>query len=96
MKKFAITFQYNVLKNDTPHCLETITKWMNLKFLKINPDKTEIVVFLPAHLSSKLIINGTILTNGECIRFSNSVKNEGFTLDKHLKMDKHANKIVSH
>ena len=96
MKKFAITFQYNVLKNDVPHCLETIAKWMNLKFLKINPDKTEIVVFLPAHLSSKLIINGTILTNGECIRFSNSVKNVGFTLDKHLKMDKHVNKIVSH
>ena len=53
-----------------------------MKFLKINPDKREIVVFLPAHLSSKMIINGTILTNGECIRFSNSVKNVGFTLDK--------------
>ena len=36
MKKFAITFQYNVLKRDVPNCITEVTEWMNSMFLKIN------------------------------------------------------------
>ena len=62
MKKFAITFQYKVLSEDVPNCLAKITKYMNLQWLKINPDKTEIVLFHPKHLTFKVIIGGVIIS----------------------------------
>ena len=68
---------------------------MNANFLKINSDKTEILLFYPPSLSSEIIIKGTFI-DGQCIRFSNDVKNVGVWLDKHLNLEKHINKIVSH
>ena len=94
-KSFAIQFQYNILKNNVATCMNEITAWMNANFLKINSDKTEIVLFCPPSLSSQVIIKGTFI-DGQCIRFSNEVKNVGVWLDKHLNLDKHINKIVSH
>ena len=96
MKKFAITFQYNVLTKDVPNCLNMITKWMNIQWLKINPDKTEFVLFYPSGVADKVIIGGIITGEDQCVRFSDVVKNVGMYLDKNLKLDKHINKIVSH
>ena len=95
MKKFAITFQHKVLSEDVPNCLAKITKYMNLQWLKINPDKTEIVLFHPKHLTFKVIIGGVIISESDCIRFSDIVKNVGVFLDKYLKLDTHVNKTVS-
>ena len=67
---------------------------MDEHFLKINPDKTEIIAFLPENMRSKPTINGAFL-EGECIRFSNVVKNLGFNLDRFLDMDYHVNLTVS-
>ena len=67
---------------------------MNVNYLKINADKTEILLLYPESLCSRVIIKGII--NGECIRFADEVKNVGVWLDKHLNMDRHTNKIVSH
>ena len=94
-KKFAITFQYNVLKHDVPKCIAEVTEWMNSMFLKINPDKTEIILFHPDWLKSQVVIRGTNIGD-ECIRFSDEVKNIGVWLDQNLNLDKHINKIVSH
>ena len=68
---------------------------MNSQFLKINPEKTKIIVFHPKSLINQLIIGGTCIGE-DCIRFSNEVKNVGVWLDKHLNLDKHINQIVSH
>ena len=95
MKKFAITFQYNVLKHDVPNCIAEVTEWMNSMFLKINPDKTEMILFHPDWLRSQVIVRGTNIGD-ECIRFSDEVKNVGVWLDQNLNLDKHINKIVSH
>ena len=94
-KTFSVQFQYNVLKNDLPDCLKEITKWMNINFLKINGDKTEILLLFPQSIANRVIINGTMFGN-QCIRFSKEVKNVGVTLDQNLTLDKHINKIVSH
>ena len=59
---------------------------MNVNFLKINADKTEILLLYPESLRSRVIIKGTIV-NGECIRFADEVKNVGVWLDKHLNME---------
>ena len=75
--------------------MEDIQTWMNSHFLKINPDKTELLLLYPKTLENQVIIRGTILGDN-CISFSEEVKNVGFWLDCNLNMDKHVNKIVSH
>lgn len=73
-----------------------ITEWMNFHFLKINPDKTEIILFLPSSHKTVNTINGCRLYGNNCIRFSNTVKNVGVILDKCLNMECYINSIVSH
>ena len=95
MKTFSLTFQYNILKNDVVKCMENVIKWMNTHFLKVNPDKTELLLLYPSSLQNEVIIKGTIFKQ-YCIRFSDNVKNVGVWLDKNLTLDKHINNIVSH
>ena len=93
---FALAFQYNVITEQLPNLVTQIHEWMNSYFLKMNPDKTEIIMFIPQHLKNVHTINGCFFPDGTCIRFANFVKSLGFTLDKHLNMDVHVNSIVSH
>ena len=93
-KTFSICFQYNVLTHDVAKCIEKVTDWMNMMCLKINPDKTEIILFHPKSMSDLVVIRGTIVGK-ECIRYSREVKNVGVWVDEHLKLDKHINYIVS-
>ena len=95
-KTFSVTFQHNILKNEVAKCLEEVTAWMNYQFLKINPDKTELLLFYPESLENDIIIRGTMINDKQCIRFSDVVKNVGVWLDKNLNMKCHVNKIVSH
>ena len=94
-KTFSIAFQYNVLKNDVAKCIEEVVRWSNSMFLKINPDKTEIILFYPKSLEDRVIIRGT-LVGKDCIRYSREVKNVGVWLDSNLRMEKQVNAIVSH
>ena len=94
MKTFSIKFQYNVLKNDVATCVNNVVQWMNAQFLKINPDKTEIILFHPDWMKSQVIIGGTMI-GGECIRFSQLVKNVGVWLDCNMNLNMHVNKIVA-
>ena len=94
-KQFALTFQFNVLQNDIVHCLRQIISWSNSHFMKINPDKTEILLLRPDSLNKEVIIKGVIFDE-QCIRFSSEVKNVGVYLDQNLNLNKHVNHIVSH
>ena len=94
-RTFSLIFQHDTLKYDIAHCMNEITSWMNHHFLKINPDKTEILLLYPKELEHRIIIKGTFI-NSECIRFSDKVKNVGVWLEKNMNMDKHCNKVVSH
>ena len=93
-QSFALTFQYNIISTQLPNLLNQIHQWMNLYFLKLNPDKTEIIMFLPQQLKDAHTINGCIFTDGSCVRFSDYVKNLGFIMDKFLRMDVHVNNVV--
>ena len=95
-KSFSPSFQYTIMTKDIDNSMIHVSNWMNNHFLKINPDKTEILLFYPKSLEHKVTIRGSILTGGQCIRFSDAAKNVGVWLDKHLSMDKHVNHIVSH
>lgn len=93
---FALTFQFHVIKKKLPSLVNQINEWMNLYFLKMNPDKTEIIMLLPPNLNDVNTIKGCIFSDGMCIRFSDVVKNLGFMLDKHLSMAPQVNSVVSH
>ena len=94
-RTFALTFQFSVLKYEVVKCIEEIIKWSFVHYMKINPDKTEIMLLRPSSLNNEVIVNG-IFIEGQCIRFSDEVKNVGVWLDKNLTMNKHVNNIVSH
>ena len=59
-KTLALVFQYNVLNHKVRNCLNEITKWMNNQFLKISPDKTEILLLYPKSMEKEGLIRGTI------------------------------------
>lgn len=94
-KRFALRFQFENLKNEIVNCLHHIIEWSNAHYMKINPDKTEILLLRPDSLNNEVIIRGVIFEE-QCIRFSTVVKNVGVWLDMNLNMDKHINQIVSH
>ena len=75
--------------------MEEISHYMNIQFLKINPDKTEIILFHPKSFEGRVAIRGTFVGE-QCIRFSTVVKNVGVNLDEQLNLRKHTNQIVSH
>ena len=92
---FSLTFQHSVITQHLPNLMDKITEWMNHFFLKINPSKTEIILFVPQSLSNYPTINGTFLSNGTCIRFSNTVTNLGAKLDKFLTFEPYINSTVA-
>ena len=94
-KQFALSFQFQVLTKDIVSCIEKIAQWSNIHFMKINPDKTEIILLRPSALNDDVIINGVFI-DGQCIRFSNKVKNVGVHIDKNLNLNNHVNSVVSH
>ena len=94
LQSFALHFQYDLIKFQLPELMSQIKVWMNEHFLKLNPDKTEIIVFTPENLRGKPLINGAFI-DGDCIRFSNTIKTLGFNLDRLANMEHHVNSTVS-
>ena len=61
-ESFALTFQYHIITKKLPDLLNLINEWMNLYFLKMNPDKTEIIMFVPPNLKDTPTIQGCVFT----------------------------------
>ena len=93
---FSLTFQHNVITYSLPVLMDKITQLMNQLSLKINPDKTEIVLFVPHAMRNIPTINGAILGSDTCIRFSEKATNLGVTLDRFLNFESHINQTVAY
>ena len=93
-RSFTLHFQHKIITEKLPDLMKKISQWMNRYFLKINPDKTENILFVPSNMKNVPTINGSFI-DGTCIRFSNTVTNLGFTLDKFLNMENQVNGVVS-
>ena len=90
---FAPTYRYQFLVTKLNCIFASVDLWMS-KFLKLNPLKSQIVVFYDDALKPQLNINGVFLGNS-CIRFCDTVRNLGFTLDSHLTLEQQVKGCVS-
>ncbi|CAC5406528.1 unnamed protein product [Mytilus coruscus] len=69
-------------------CLADISKWMRLNMLKLNQDKTELILFTPKISNCHLSFDGSIVSNASV------VKNLGVYFDRTLSMEKQVNAVT--
>ncbi len=73
-------------------CLTDIKNWMESNFLKLNDDKTEVIVFGSLSMLSD-IGKITINVGDQRVEAADKVCNLGVVFDPNLKMDKHITKV---
>ena len=89
---FSLKFEYYNINYRIPDLLSKVSSWMSQYFLKLNPSKTEVILFSPKG-SEK--INGLFLNDSSCLRFCNTVELLGVSLDESLTFESHVNGLVS-
>ena len=76
------------------HCFDEISAWMKSNRLKLNSDKTELIICASSHKLKQCDVAAVQL--GDCqVSVSESVRNLGVHFDSTLSMETHVNKLVS-
>ena len=73
-------------------CLKDIVCWMHNNMLKLNTDKTEVILF-SSKRNSTLVGEASISVGDSKIIPSSSVRNLGAQFDSHMDMELHVNSI---
>ena len=73
-------------------CLNDIVAWMHDNMLKLNTDKTELIVFA-SQRNAKFVENVSVTIGESNIKSSSCVQNLGASLDSKLNMEKQVNAI---
>ena len=93
---FTPDFQFQYLGQKINEVLIAVTQWTDSFFLKLNPNKTKIIVFGPNSVQDKIHIKGTFIdVDQSCIRFSNTVKNLGVLFDSDMSFSSQVKSVVS-
>ena len=91
---FSMNNQTFMLGDNILNTLTMVKQWMNTFYLKLNKDKTNVIVFYPPQMEGNIHkINGVFL-GSKCIRFPNNVKNLGVLLDSKLSFKVQVNQCV--
>ena len=75
-------------------CIDDIKDWMTDNKLKLNDDKTEVMVIASSRMSTALSIPESFDIGNASLPFSDTVKNLGVTLDCHLSLKTHVLNVV--
>ena len=75
-------------------CIDDIKDWMTDNKLKLNDDKTEVMVIASSRMSTALSIPESFDIGNASVPFSDTVKNLGVTLDCHLSLKTHVLNVV--
>ena len=78
-------------KSRVEHCVEEIDRWMILNKLKLNDDKTELIVFSSKY-RPRLCLS-KVQIGSECIEQSNTVRNLGVFFNQTLSFGEHVSKL---
>ena len=74
-------------------CVSDIRAWMRLNKLKLNDDKTELIIIAPARQAHKVTIDSIKI--GDClVKSSNTAKNLGATFDDTMCLNQHVSALV--
>lgn len=73
-------------------CFNEIVQWMHINMLKLNADKTEVIVFCSKQ-KEQSVENITITVGDSAIKPSKCVRNLGAMLDSQLNMEQHVNSV---
>ena len=92
--QLSLGFQYGNISVTIPRLMKQISSWMNSYFLKLNPNKTEIIFLCPPQLNDVPQLHGVFIDN-QCIRFSNRVKFLSVHFDQNLNFEHHISEISS-
>ena len=82
------------LVDSTRLCNDDIKDWMTDNKLKLNDDKTEVVIISSSRMSTALSIPDSFYIGNASVPFSDTVKNLGVTLDCHLSLKTHVLNLV--
>lgn len=94
--EFQIDFQVAAVRRAIPLGLDFITNWMNKHFLKLNPSKSQVIIFSPADISKHLVFEQLILSDGSLIKISDQVMDLGVLLDSQLTFSSHITSNIQH
>jgi len=73
-------------------CVSEVKTWMGSNMLKLNQDKTEVMLFHPKHLSNPFVDQHITIDNS-AITPAKQARNLGVIQDQHLTMEAHINSI---
>jgi len=82
----------NETLNRVEKCLQDIISWMNTNMLKLNTDKTEVIVFSSQN-NAKFVEGLTVKVGDSTIKPSQFVRNLGAWFDSRMNMEHHINAI---
>jgi hypothetical protein len=85
---------WNDIAQKLESCLSDISRWMKLNLLKLNQDKTELIIFAPKHRSQEftgcqLEFDGSLVSDAFCF------KDLGIFFDKTLHMEKQGSSLAN-
>ena len=93
---FQVDFQVSVIRNTIPRGLDLISSWMCKHFLKLNPSKSQVIVFYPKVKSGQVVFQRLMLSDGTFVPLSSEVHNLGVTMDSQLTFSPHISSSITH
>ena len=93
---FSLSSSEVLFNASIPNFITRLRSWMDEYFLKINEDKTQIIVFGRPAFHQGFPHTVVTLNCGETVTITDRIEYLGFHFDKFLSLTTHVNKIVSH
>ena len=93
--EFEVDFQVAAIRSVIPHGLDIISNWMNKYFLKLNPSKSQVIVFTPKATSDQIVFERMMLYDGSYIPISKEVLNLGVKFDAQLTFSPQVTSLLS-
>ena len=75
-------------------CVHDVKSWMTHNILKLNDDKTEALIISAQRISNSIPLPQSLTVRSSTVRFSQSAKYLGVTLDMHLTMTAHVVNLI--
>ena len=86
------TIECNDIRCRIENCIEDLRIWMKANHLKLNDDKTELLVVISPHHQER-VQNSRILVGSNVVESSTSARDLGIVIDSTLNMEKHVSSI---